>query len=210
MPKQTDWSQAFLPLLSKYGKRSHPLKHKNLYQLLVSVVLSAQTTDDLINELTPKLFAQYPGFKELSLAKPEEVFPYVSKVRSYVKKSNWLIAIAKEFQTREIPLTMEALTDLPGIGRKSANVIISETGGDMQGVVVDLHVARVALRLGIASEDKAEKIEKRLMESIPAELWSPLGLGLTYLGREICRPTDPKCKECVMNKWCAYCKGLKK
>lgn len=207
--KKVNWSRAFLPLIRKYKKRTHPLKHKNLYQLLVSVVLSAQTTDDLINDLTPKLFARYPGFKELSVAKAEELFPYLSKVRSYVKKSNWLVAIAKEFQSREIPLTIEALTELPGIGRKSANVIISEMGREMEGVVVDLHVARVALRLGIAREEKPEKIEKSLMEVVPREDWKHLGLALTYLGRETCRPTDPYCSTCVMKQTCAYYQGLK-
>lgn len=206
--KKVNWSKAFLSLIRKYKKRSHPLKHRNLYQLLVSVVLSAQTTDDLINDLTPKLFARYPGFKELSLAKPEDLFPYLSKVRNYVKKSNWLIAIAKEFQTMEIPLTIEALTELPGIGRKSANVIISEMGGEMQGVVVDLHVARVALRLGIAKEVKPEIIEKSLMEAVPGQRWRSLGLGLTWLGREICRPIDPKCTSCMLRRTCTYFDGL--
>ena len=99
---------------------------------------------------------------------------------------------------------MAELIKLPGIGRKSANVIIRESGDNAEGIIVDLHVIRVAPRLGIAEGDKPEKIEKQLMEIIPQNRWNETGMALSYLGREICRPTDPKCKSCMMNKVCRY------
>ena len=105
---------------------------------------------------------------------------------------------------------MEGLRALSGIGRKSANVIISETGGMMEGVIVDLHVLRVAPRLGIAIGTNPEKIEKQLMEVVPQQYWRELGMSLTFLGREICRPTNPHCLECVMNPVCDYYKSQKK
>jgi endonuclease III len=99
---------------------------------------------------------------------------------------------------------MAELIKLPGIGRKSANVIIRESGDHAEGIIVDLHVLRVAPRLGIAVGDKPEKIEKQLMEIIPQNRWNETGMSMSFLGREICRPTNPKCNICVMNKVCKY------
>ncbi len=190
-------------LFKKYGKKKHPLEYANTYQLVVMVVLSAQTTDVLVNKLTPELFKQFPSMKHLAAVHPEELFPFIKSVRGFRKKADWLVRIAQILcNEKEIPLTQEELTKLPGIGRKSANVIIREAGGTPQGIIVDLHVLRVVPRLGITAENTPEKIEKALMELIPKKYWNAAGMSLSYLGRELCRPTNPICTECLMNNVC--------
>lgn len=102
---------------------------------------------------------------------------------------------------------MEALTELPGIGRKSASVILRESGLQAEGIIVDLHVVRVAPRIGVATGTDPKKIEKQLMEAIEPKDWGEVGMALSFLGREICRPSNPKCSECVMNKVCVFFKS---
>jgi endonuclease III len=203
--RAVNWAEALLPLFKKYKQRKHPLDYKNRYQLIVMVILSSQSTDDRINELVPALFKAFPSLKELAKAKPEELHPYIRSVRSCIKKANWLVSLAKEIGSDEkIPTTMEGLTALSGIGRKSANVIIRESAGEAAGIIVDLHVLRVTPRLGVAAGTNPEKIEKQLMQVIPKEYWNDAGMAFSFLGREICRPTDPKCNECILNKVCEY------
>lgn len=204
----------YLPHLQKlfktYGKKKHPLNYKNIYQLVVMVVLSAQTTDLFVNKLAPQLFEHYPSMKHLAAAHPDELFPFIKTIRGFRKKADWLVRIAQALgDEKKIPLTIKELTNLPGIGRKSANVIIREAGGPPEGIIVDLHVMRVVPRLGIAEENTPEKIEKALMELIPKKYWSVAGMSFSHLGRELCRPTSPNCADCVMKSVCAYCKEKK-
>ncbi len=200
-----DWPEELKPLFKFFKGKKHPLNHQTTYQLLVAVVLSAQDSDRHINGLAPALFQKYPSMKALAKATPEDLHKYIGSVRNFANKAKWLVEIAKTIgDDKNIPTTLEGLTALKGIGRKSANVIISETGGTMEGVIVDLHVLRVAPRLGIAQGTQPEKIEKQLMEQIPQKYWRELGMSLTFLGREICRPTNPKCPECPMNAVCDY------
>ncbi|MGB2868015.1 MAG: endonuclease III [Bacteroidota bacterium] len=206
-----EWSDVLLPLFKQYRGKKHPLEYKNPYQLLVMVVLAAQTTDELINRVAPPLFEVYPTLKHLARAKPEELFKYVEEVRNFARKARWLVTAAKEIgDDSKIPGTLEELTALPGIGRKSANVIMHETGRPAEGVIVDLHVLRVAPRIGVASGTNPEKIEKQLMQVIPQKNWGEAGMAFSFLGRELCRPTNPHCSACVMNNVCAYYKAMKK
>lgn len=207
MSENVNWTDAIKPLLKKYKKKKHPLEYKNVYQLVVMVILSAQVTDDLINKIAPDLFKAFPNMKALSRATPETLFPFIGKVRKHADKSKWLIELAQKVKTdKNIPLTIEGLTVLPGIGRKSANVIMREAGVPPEGVIVDLHVVRVAPRLGIAEGTDPKKIEKQIMEALPEKDWDA-GMAMSFLGREICRPT-PKCDICLMNNVCAYYKSL--
>ena len=207
MPAKTNWPEAIQPLLKKYKKKKHPLDYGNIYQLVVMVVLSAQDSDRNINQLAPKLFEAFPDMKALSRATEETLFPFISKVRNFGNKSKWLIGIAKTIkEDKNIPLTHEGLTALKGIGSKSANVILREAGKPAEGVIVDLHVVRVAPRLGIAAGADPKKIEKQIMEILPKKDWDA-GMAMSFLGREICRP-QPKCEECLMNKVCAYYAAL--
>lgn len=210
---ETNWPQALQPLFAQYGKKKHPLDYQNRYQLVVMVVLSAQDSDRHINELAPKIFAIYPTMNALSHATTEDLQQLIGSVRNWGNKAKWLIQIAQTVgEDENIPHTLEGLTKLSGLGRKSANVIIRESGDKAEGIIVDLHVLRVAPRLGIADEKdaaKPEKIEKQIMAVIPQESWNEAGMSISFLGREICRPTNPKCDVCLMNTVCKYYAGLR-
>ncbi|WP_343699985.1 endonuclease III [Chitinophaga sp.] len=208
MPTAVNWPEAIKPLLKKYKGTKHPLDYENIYQLVVGVVLSAQDSDRNINKLGPELFRAFPNMQALAKAAPDDLLPYISKVRNFGNKAKWLTGIAQQVKKdANIPLTQETLTALPGIGRKSANVIMREAGAKPEGVIVDLHVVRVAPRLGIATGADATKIEKQLMAVLPQDEWDA-GMAMSFLGREICRPT-PKCGECLMNPVCAYYQSTK-
>lgn len=203
MQPEINWPEAIKPLIKKYKGKKHPLDYENNYQLLIGVILSAQDSDKHINQLAPSLFEAFPNMEALSHATPETLFPFIGSVRNYANKTKWLISLAQKIQNDEnIPLTLDQLTELPGIGRKSANVIKREAGVPAEGVVVDLHVVRVAPRLGIATGTDPKKIEKQIMETLPPDEWDA-GMAMSFLGREICRPT-PKCEICLMNKVCNY------
>jgi endonuclease-3 len=207
MPTKTNWAVAIRPLLKKYKGEQHPLDYKNVYQLVVMVILSAQDSDRHINQLAPELFAAFPDMAALSKATPKTLRPYIGKVRNFANKTNWLLGIAQKIKKdSDIPLTLDELTELPGIGRKSANVILRESGKQPEGVIVDLHVVRVAPRLGLASGSNPKKIEEQIMDILPPKEWDA-GMAMSFLGREICRP-KPKCDICLMNKVCAYYKAL--
>lgn len=206
----TNWSTALKPLLDKYKGKAHPLEYKNLYQLVVMVVLSAQDSDKNINNLAPALFKAFPNMKALSTATEKELFEFISKVRNFGNKTNWLMELSKTIkEDKNIPLTMEELIELPGIGRKSANVIMRGAGVKAEGVIVDLHVVRVAPRIGIATGTDPKKIEKQIMEVIPEKDWGEIGMAISFLGRETCRPTHPHHQDCVVSKYCAYFKANK-
>jgi len=203
MPSKINWPKAIQPLLKKYKNTRHPLEYKNIYQLLVMVVLSAQDSDRNINKLAPKLFEAYPNMKALSKATEETLFPFISKVRNFANKAKWLMEIAKTIkEDKKIPLTHESLTSLKGIGSKSANVILREARKPAEGVIVDLHVVRVAPRLGIAKGTDPKKIEKQIKEILPQKDWDA-GMAMSFHGREICRP-QPKCEICLMKKVCEF------
>ena len=203
-----NWQKEIQPLIKKYKGKKHPLDYNNTYELLVMVVLSAQDSDRNINKLAPDFFKAYPDMKALSRADAESLYPFISKVRNFRNKTKWLLELSAQIkEDKNIPTTMESLTELPGIGRKSANVIMRETGVKAEGIIVDLHVVRVAPRLGIAQGTDPKKIEKQMMELLDPEEWGQVGMAISFLGREICRPTNPKCPECVMNNVCDYFKA---
>ncbi len=204
MSEKIIWPEAVKPLLKKYKGKPHPLEYKNVYQLIVMVVLSAQDSDKHINQIAPKFFESFPDMKALSKSTPDLLLKYISDVRNFGNKTKWLSEIGKEIKDdKNIPGTLNELTALPGIGRKSANVILRESGKEPEGIMVDLHVVRVAPRLSIASGADPKKIEKQMMDILPKSEWD-VGMAMSFLGREICRPTNPKCEICLMNPVCAY------
>jgi len=205
LDSNVDWNKSLKPLFQKYKGRKHPLEYKTPYQLLVMVVLSARDSDRNINALAPALFQKFPTMKHLAKARPVHLYPFIRRVTNFRNKAKWLAETAKRIgYDRNIPQTLEELIRYPGIGRKSANVIMSQMDLPAEGVIVDIHTIRVAPRLGIASGTIPEKIEKQLMAEVPRKNWHALGMSLTYLGREICRPTNPKCLECVLNQVCRF------
>jgi len=204
---QVNWQKEFQPLIKKYKGKKHPLDYLSTYQLVVMVILSAQDSDRNINKIAPELFNAFPDMKSLAQANAEMLYPFVSKVRNFGNKTKWLLEIATTLKAdKNIPKTMEELTALPGIGRKSANVIMRETGVPAAGIIVDLHVVRVAPRIGIATGTDPKKIEKQLMDKLDPKDWGEVGMAISFLGREICRPTNPKCTECVMKIICTFYK----
>jgi endonuclease-3 len=202
---KTDWSVAIRPLLKKYKGKQHPLEYKNLYQLVVMVVLSAQATDNVINAKAPGFFNVFPDMSALAkVTSPRDLFPYLQGIRNFAHKADWLTKIAATVKAdSHIPLTMDKLTTLPGIGRKSANVILREAGRPPEGIIVDLHVMRVAPRLGIADGKDPKEVEAQLMEILPKKEWDA-GMAMSFLGRELCRPTKPDCPHCLMNSVCTF------
>jgi len=203
-----DWSTAIKPLLKKYKNSPHPLDAANTYQWIVMVVLSAQSTDNVVNQIAPEFFKAFPDIRSLSKANPELLFPYISKIRNFRHKAQWLIETSKAIKSdSKIPLEIDSLVELPGIGRKSANVIRRGAKASPEGIIVDLHTIRVANRLGIVNTTTPEKIEKELMEILPKKEWDA-GMAMSFLGREICRP-KPQCPICLMKKVCAYYNGWK-
>lgn len=201
-----NWSEKLKPLIEKYKGKKHPLEYKNTYQLMIMVILSAQDSDANINKIAPTLFEVYPNMESLAVSNVEALIPHISKVRNFGTKANWIIEIAQTIQSNEnIPLTMEKLTALKGIGRKSANVIIRETNSPAEGIIADLHVIRVAPRIGLCNESKdGNKVEKQLTQILPKNIWDEIGMAISFLGREICRPTNPKCESCPINNHCQY------
>jgi len=205
-----DWATALWPLIEEYRGKKHPLDYGNIYQLMIMVVLAAQDSDANINKVTQEFFKKYPDMKALSKANSADLQKYLEKVRFNGNKIAWLQEIAETVKDdANIPKTMKELTALKGIGRKSANVIMREAGVPAEGIMVDLHVVRVAPRLGIVTEKKdANKIEKQLMEQLPREMWGEIGMAMSHLGREICRPTNPKHSQCVVSSVCDYCHAV--
>jgi len=201
-----NWPEALTPVIKKYKGKKHPLDYKNTFQLLVMVILSAQDSDRHINQIAPDLFKAFPDMEALSRADEKSLLPYIGKVRNFGNKIRWLMTLAGIVkEDSRIPMSMDELTKLPGIGRKSANVILRESGKKAEGIIVDLHVVRVAPRLGIANGTDPKKIEKELMDALPRKDWDEIGMALSFLGREICRPTNPRCPECPLNACCDYC-----
>jgi endonuclease-3 len=200
-----NWTKEIQPLIKKYKGKKHPLDYNNFYELIVAVVLSAQDSDRHINKLAPALFNAFPDMKALSKATPDTLHPFINDVRNFGNKTKWLLELANEIKdNKNIPTTLETLTALPGIGRKSANVILREMGRPAEGIIVDLHVVRVAPRLGIAKGTDPKKLEKQMMEVLDPKDWGEAGMAISFLGRETCRPTNPKCSECVLQKVCEY------
>ncbi len=198
-----NWPEAIKPLLKKYKNTKHPLDYKSTYQLIVMVVLSAQDSDKHINKIAPVFFEAFPNMTALSKTTEKDLHAHINDVRNSANKAKWLLQIAQTIKAdKNIPYTHDELTILPGIGRKSANVILRESGKEPEGIMVDLHTVRVAPRLGIATGADPKKIEKQMMDVLPKNEWDA-GMAMSFLGREICRPT-PKCDECLMTPVCKY------
>ncbi len=180
------------------------LNFKNGYECIVAVSLSARTTDNQVNNITPVLFKSYSDIYKLAAAQPSDIEPLINKCGLYKNKSRNLVKMAnvivKEFRG-EIPDNMSDLLTLPGVGRKTANVVIS-TLFDQPAIAVDTHVFRVSRRLGMASGKDAHKVERELMKAIPKEDWSETHHRLIAHGREVCRSRKPICDNCFLKNIC--------
>jgi endonuclease III len=181
------------------------LDHQNAFQLLCATVLSAQTTDVNVNKATPKLFAKYPNARALAKAEQLDVEPYVATLGFFRQKSKSLIGLAKalvENHGGEVPRTMEELIKLPGVGRKTANVVMGVMWNAPDGVVVDTHVQRIAQRLGWTKNTEPVKIEQDLCKLLPRDRWNMTSHILIFHGRRICLARKPDCEKCGVNDVC--------
>lgn len=176
-------------------------------QLLFATILSAQCTDERVNMVTPVLFKKFPSSKELSKAKPSEVEKIIYSTGFYKNKTKSLIGAAKAIQKKYpsgLPQTIEELTMLPGVGRKTANVLLGDVFDLQEGVVVDTHVKRITQLLGITRATTPEKIEQDLMKIVPQKLWTKFSHWLILHGRRTCIARRPKCLECVIRNLCEH------
>jgi endonuclease-3 len=185
------------------------LRFTNAYELLVATILSAQCTDARVNAVTPALFRRYPTAKALAAATPEELEPQIQSTGFFRMKSRSLTGMAKGLIERhggQVPADMDALVKLPGVGRKTANVVLGHALG-VPGLPVDRHVIRVANRIGLVTSDDAEAIEADLTARLPPDRWTRASDALILHGRRVCRPR-PLCDRCLVRRFCDYYQRL--
>ncbi len=197
-------------LEDNYPEAECALHHKNVFQLIVAVALSAQTTDKSVNLVTPALFERYPDAQSLAEADVEEVSEYIKRIGMYKTKAKNIVGMAQKLVSQyrgQVPEDYDALVSLPGVGRKTANVVLS-VGFGHQRIAVDTHVFRVANRIGLVHEKDVLKTELSLMERIPEERWSRTHHSLIFHGRQCCDARKPKCDECPINTLCEYINGV--
>ncbi len=189
----------------QYPEASCSLDFKDAFQLLVATVLSAQCTDERVNQVTPQLFKRCPTPAALARLPQAELEGIIRSTGFYRNKAKSLLGAAtmltEEFGGK-VPDRMEDLLRLPGVARKTANVVLGNAFGKTEGFVVDTHVRRLAGRIGLTASDAPEQIEQDLMAQFPRDEWTPLGHRLIHHGRWVCTARKPACQECVLNEVC--------
>ncbi|WP_392486119.1 endonuclease III [Haloimpatiens sp. FM7315] len=196
-----------LDILSRtYNGAKCALNFKSPYQLLISTILSAQCTDERVNKVTEELYKNYDTPKKMAILSEEELGEKIKSCGLYKNKSKNILKATKDIIDKfhgEVPSTMEELITLKGVGRKTANVVLSNAFG-IPAIAVDTHVFRVSNRIGIAKGSNVDVVEKELMKNIPKEMWSDSHHYLIWHGRKICKARNPKCEECPINFLCEF------
>ena len=193
---------------NKYGPVECFLDHTNPFRLVISVLLSAQTTDAQVNRVTPELFRRFPTPEAMAAASPEEVAKIIRSLGFYKTKARHCVEAAQSIVADfggEVPHTMAELTSLPGVGRKTANIVLNVSFGIVEGIAVDTHVNRIAHRLGLSPkthEREPLKTEQDLLAILPRELWGPVNHQWIRHGRDTCTARAPKCDGCVLEDIC--------
>jgi endonuclease-3 len=188
-----------------YPKASCELSHKNPFQLLISTILSAQCTDERVNQVTETLFPKYPGPEEFAHANPRELELEIRPTGFFRNKTKSVMGASKKILEEfagQTPRTMEELLRLPGVARKTANVVLGSAFGIASGVVVDTHVMRLSQRLDLTKNDDPKKIEQDLMAVIPRDKWILFSHQLIWHGRRVCQARKPRCAECNLEPVC--------
>ena len=197
--------QILARLRAAYPDARCALDHRNAFELLSATILSAQCTDARVNMVTPQLFAAYPTPEALAAARPADVEAIIKSTGFFRNKTRSLIGMAQALVAEhggQVPRTMELLRVLPGVGRKTANVILGNAYGINEGITVDTHVARLSRLLGLTRESDPAKIEQDLMPLFPREEWGLLSHLLIFHGRQVCIARRPRCGECVLSDLC--------
>jgi endonuclease III len=192
-------------LVAAYPDARCALDHGDAFQLLCATILSAQCTDARVNLVTPVLFARYPTAEALARAEPADIEAIIRSAGFFRSKTRSLIGMAQALVADhggEVPRTMEALLALPGVGRKTANVILGNAYGINEGITVDTHVARLSRLLGLTSHDDPAEIERDLMPLFPRDHWTLLSHLLIFHGRQVCIARRPRCADCVLADLC--------
>jgi len=195
----------FARLRAQHPDAHCELVHRDPFTLLVSVVLSAQTTDVAVNRVTPALFARWPTAAALSEAALADVEAALGRIGMFRQKARHVVALSKQLVARhggDVPATLAELVALPGVGRKTANVVLGVAFGAPEGVVVDTHVLRLAQRLGWTKHDDPAQVEHDLATLFPQEHWDLLGHTVIFHGRRICTARSPACEACSVNDVC--------
>jgi len=193
-------------LAEQHPNADTELHYRNAFELLAATILSAQSTDARVNMVTPALFARYPDAAALAAARPAELERQIVSTGFFRQKAKALIGMSAALVAGhggEVPADMDALTALPGVGRKTASVVLGHALG-VPALPVDRHVIRVANRIGIASSDKPEVIERQLCEALPRRLWTLASDVQILHGRRVCRPSSPRCDECLVRDDCDF------
>ena len=202
---QAHAAEVFARLAAHYPDAHCALDFATPFQLLIATILSAQCTDKRVNMVTPALFARYPTPADLAAANPAELEEMIKSTGFFRNKAKSLIGMATGVAERhngKVPDEMDALVHLPGVGRKTANVVLGNAYDKNEGVVVDTHVTRVTRRLGLTKHVDAEKIEQDLMPLFPRDRWAFVSHLFIQHGRTICDAKRPKCEECFLNDIC--------
>lgn len=193
-------------LESAYKDTTTALDYGSPFQLLVSTMLAAQSTDVRVNIVTKKIFAKYPDAKSMSTLSIPQIETWIKTIGLYKTKAKNLYAtcqiLEKNF-SNDIPATREELVTLPGVGRKTANVVLS-IAKNIPAIAVDTHVFRVSNRIGLAKANDVLKTEQQLMKNIPKEKWSSAHHWLIWHGRKVCKARNPLCRECLILEYCAF------
>jgi endonuclease III len=198
-------AEIFSQLRTLYPDARCALDYRNAFELLCATILSAQCTDARVNLVTPTLFARYPTPFELAQADPREVEEIIKSTGFFRNKTRSLVGMAQALVADhggEVPRTMEELRKLPGVGRKTANVVLGNAYNLNEGVTVDTHVGRLSRLLGLSPDDDPVKIEQELMRLFPREDWALLSHLLIFHGRQVCIARRPRCSDCVLAQMC--------
>jgi len=193
-------------LRRRYPSIGTALDYRSPFQLLVVTVLSAQTTDENVNKVAPILFQRYPGVSDLAEANPEDVEKIVYSTGFYRQKTKTIIKLARgieELFDGEVPMEIDELVKLPGVGRKTASVLLAEAWG-VPAIAVDTHVRRVTRRLGLTTQSDPAKIEKDLMALFPKSTWSGVSMRVIQFGRDVCDARRPLCGQCELFGLCEF------
>ncbi|MFH1593555.1 MAG: endonuclease III [Candidatus Omnitrophota bacterium] len=192
-------------LRKEYPKARTALRHKSPFELLVSTILSAQCTDERVNKITPQLFKKYKGPSGFARTRRSVLEKEIYSAGFYRNKAKNIIAAAKRIVDEfggKVPDSMDSLITLPGVARKTANIVLSNSYNRAEGIAVDTHVKRLSVRMGVSNEKTPEKIERDLMEMVPYKDWLDFNYILVQHGRTVCMARKPLCPGCVINKLC--------